>query len=215
MRGGGALATRPRAAALGPGAGRRGLASRRLDGGPRQAPPRKSARGPGPLPQDRGRKGVSRARHWRGFQCFRQRFRQRPARLKKQGFAEPWESRAFRELHDDQEAGNQVNLLGRAERHDQPVPRNLVSASWREFRTMPVLIHDELRRLVGGERGDHCVDRHVRREAASANSATLLALKGLAGHRFRFILSGAVAKEAGLRMEKAAGVASFPNSSAR
>ena len=47
------------------------------------------------------------------------------------------------------------------------------------------------------------------------NSATLLALKGLAGHGLRFILSGAVAKEAVLHMDKAAGVAPFPNSSAR
>lgn len=71
---------------------------------------------------------------------------------------------------------------------------------------MPLLKKDELRRLAADETiTTLTVDTSIFREKRlQLNSGTLQALKGMARHGFRFILSGTVAKEVELQMENAA-----------
>lgn len=71
---------------------------------------------------------------------------------------------------------------------------------------MPVLNNDELRKLVANEEiTTLTVDTNIFDEKRlQLNSTTLLALKGLSGRGFRFVLAGTVAKEVELHIEKAA-----------
>lgn len=91
-------------------------------------------------------------------------------------------------------------------RHNQPVLRHLVSASFRKNCTVPLLINDRIRSLVAnGKIATLTVDTNIfDAKRLRLNSTTLLALKGLAVRGFRFVLAGTVAKEVELHIEKAA-----------
>ena len=93
--------------------------------------------------------------------------------------------------------------------HNQPVLRDLVSASFRKTCTVPLLINNELRSLVAnGKITTLTVDTNIFDEKRlKLNSPTLLALKGLGARGFRFVLAGTVAKEVELHVENAAEVA--------